>query len=111
MFCVGSGTSCTDAIVIGEDAALVIDEMALDEPLPQRFSEKAYTEPISRVTPRIMASVGTTWGLCFFAMMALIDSHELGVLFTASAVGGGVFGILWGGWFSYYVKLFHRSLI
>jgi hypothetical protein len=82
-----------------------------DERLPQRFSEETYTEPISRVTPRIMATVGATWGLCFFIIIGLVDAHDLGGLAMASAVGGGAFGILWGGWFGFYVKRFHRSLL
>jgi hypothetical protein len=91
----------------GETAPMVIDEPAP----PVKFREDAYLEPISRVTPRIMVAVGATWGACFFLLMALLEPGHLASLFGFSVLGGSAFGLLWGGWFAWYVKRFHRNLL
>ena len=79
--------------------------------LPSAFREEAYLEPISEVTPRIMTAVGATWGTCFFALMALIDPAHILSLAGFSMAGGAAFGLVWGGWFGWYVKRFHRNLL
>ena len=78
---------------------------------PETFREEAYLEPISQVAPRIMLAVGAAWGACFFALMAVLDPSNLGALLTFSAAGGAAFGLVWGNWFSWYVKRFHRHLL
>lgn len=75
------------------------------------FREDAYLEPITQVTPRIMLAVGSTWGACFFLLMVLIDTSHLAALAAFSLAGGSAFGLLWGAWFSWYVKRFHRNLL
>lgn len=96
-----------DPALPNDEAPLVIDEPAL----PVAFDERAYLEPITQVTPRIMMAVGTTWGVCFFVLMALLDPRHLAALLAFSAAGGTAFGLLWGGWFGWYVKRFHRHLL
>jgi len=88
------------------------NEMCVREPeLPYAFDERAYLEPISMVTPRIMTAVGATWGACFFSLMALIDAGHLMSLVGFSLAGGAAFGLVWGSWFGWYVKRFHQNLL
>jgi hypothetical protein len=99
-------------LVAADEAPLVIeDDGERLPPVPVAFDEKAYLEPISQVTPRIMAAVGFTWGMCFFVLMALLDPRHLMTLLGFSLLGGSTFGLVWGGWFSWYVKRFHRHLL
>lgn len=93
--------------VLDEEAPLVIAGTRA----PTAFREDAYLEPIAQVTPRIMAAVGATWGACFFFLMMLIDASHLVSLAAFSVAGGTTFGMVWGSWFSWYVKRFHRNLL
>lgn len=98
--------------IANDEAPLVIEDDGVRLPAPPKaFDEEAYLEPISQVTPRIMVAVGATWGLCFFMLMALLDPRHFAALLGFSMLGGGTFGLVWGGWFSWYVKRFHRHLL
>ena len=91
-----------------EEAPLVI----VDESVPaMAFREDKYLEPITQVTPRIMTAVGATWSACFFVLMVLMDPSHVIELAGFSALGGSLFGIAWGTWFSWYVKRFHCNLL
>lgn len=96
------------ACPVPDDEALLVIEGAR---VPDAFCEEAYLEPISEVAPRIMTAVGTTWGACFFLLMAIIDPSHLVALLCFSMAGGAAFGLVWGNWFAWYVKRFHRNLL
>jgi hypothetical protein len=78
---------------------------------PVLFPERAYLEPITGIAPRVMLAIGSTWGLCFFTLMSLLEPAYLATIGLHSVVGGATFGLFWGAWYGWYVKRFHRCLL
>lgn len=89
------------------DSAALVDE----DGARRAFLEEDYLAPIATVTPRIMLTVGATWGMSFFLFMSILDPAKLIPLAAASSIGGSLFGLIWGGWFCWYVRRFNRRLL